>query len=59
MVARARQRKRASWAPLVVGAFCPMRPNVLWAMDFQFRPDRHITLVFAVPGCPWQNGWVE
>jgi transposase InsO family protein len=98
-----------------VGAFCPIRPNVLWAMDFQFdqtadgrnlkllniideftrealatdverlinqkgtpqylhldngpefvadvvahwAKDRHITLVFAEPGCPWQNGWVE
>jgi len=124
----ARKRKRAPRGPLVVGAFCPIRPNVLWAMDFQFdqtadgrnlkllniideftrealatdversitadmlvatlerlinlkgtpqylrfdngpefvagvvadwAKDRHITLVFAEPGCPWQNGWVE
>ena len=32
----ARKRKRASRGPVVVGAFCPVRPNVLWAKDFQF-----------------------
>jgi putative transposase len=31
-----RHRKRPLRGNMTVGAFCPIRPNVLWAMDFQF-----------------------
>ena len=32
----ARKRKKPHRGTGVIGAFCPIRPNVLWAMDFQF-----------------------
>jgi putative transposase len=32
----ARGRRKPPRGDGVVGAFCPIRPNVLWAMDFQF-----------------------
>lgn len=31
-----RRKKRLSGVVAHVGAICPIRPNVLWAMDFQF-----------------------
>ena len=31
-----KRKKRLIGIGVHVGAFCPIRPNVLWAMDFQF-----------------------
>lgn len=35
-VPQGRRRKRLTGVGVAVGAMCPIRPNVLWAMDFQF-----------------------
>ncbi len=35
-VPQRRRKKRLSGVGAHVGAMCPIRPNVLWAMDFQF-----------------------
>jgi len=35
-VPQRRRRKRLTGTGVNVGAMCPIRPNVLWAMDFQF-----------------------
>ncbi len=31
-----RRKKRLTGIGTAVGAMCPVRPNVIWAMDFQF-----------------------
>ena len=31
-----RKKKRLTGVGVTVGAMCPIRPNVIWAMDFQF-----------------------
>ena len=33
---RRRRKKRPSGSGTQVGAFCPIRPDVVWALDFQF-----------------------
>jgi len=40
------------------GRFSPP-PEFVAGVVADWAKDRHITLVFAEPGCPWQNGWVE
>ncbi len=35
-VPRRRRKKRLAGIGVNVGAMCPLRPNVLWALDFQF-----------------------
>lgn len=35
-VPRKKRKKRLTGIGTAVGAMCPIRPNVLWAMDFQF-----------------------
>ena len=34
-------------------------PEFVAGVVADWAKDRHVTLVFAEPGCPWQNGWVE
>ncbi len=35
-VPRRRRKKRLTGLGTQVGSFCPIRPNVVWALDFQF-----------------------
>lgn len=35
-VPQRRKKKRLTGVGVTVGAMCPIRPNVIWAMDFQF-----------------------
>ena len=35
-VPQRRRKKRLTGIGTAVGAMCPIRPNVIWAMDFQF-----------------------
>ena len=35
-VPQRRRKKRLTGVGVVVGAMSPIRPNVIWAMDFQF-----------------------
>ena len=35
-VPQKKRKKRLTGIGVHVGGFCPVRPNVLWAMDFQF-----------------------
>ena len=35
-VPQRRKRKRLTGIGVAVGAMCPIRPNVIWALDFQF-----------------------
>ena len=35
-VPQRKRKKRLTGTGIHVGAFCPIRPNVLWAMDLQF-----------------------
>jgi len=34
-------------------------PEFVAGVVTDWAKGRHITLVVAEPGCPWQNGWVE
>ncbi len=36
-VPRRCRKKRLTGALTQVGSFCPIRPNVVWALDFQFN----------------------